>query len=97
MTLTTRTRLHNVFPNEMEARRIRRHFQALEQRVAEWPDPMATLLLTRRTARRGVEARVRLRVRHLGGHLVSRAVGGSADYAVRLAIAKLERQLRSVR
>jgi hypothetical protein len=45
----------------------------------------------------GVEARVRLRVGHLGGHLVSRAVGGSADHAVRLAIAKLERQLRSDR
>jgi ribosome-associated translation inhibitor RaiA len=93
VTLTTRTRLRNVFPNELEARRIRRQFHALGQRVATAPDPVATLLLTELTSRRDVEAKLRLRVGHLGGHPVSKAMAGSADHAVRLAIEKLERQL----
>ena len=59
VTLTTRNTLRNA--SRMRWRRgvSGRHFQALGQRVAEWPEPMATLLLTGRKARRGVEARVR--------------------------------------
>ena len=93
MTLNTRTKLRNYKLDAVETRRIRRQFDTLGRRLAGSPDPLATLLLVGRAAARGVEAHLRVRRGHLGGHLVAREVGNTADHAVRQAVEQIERQL----
>ena len=48
MTLTTRTKLKDLTLNDLEARRIQRHLEGLNRRLAGWPDPVVTLQLARR-------------------------------------------------
>jgi ribosome-associated translation inhibitor RaiA len=93
MALTTRTKLRDLTLNDLEARRIRRHLQGLNRRLAGWPDPVVTLQLAGRSAPRAVEARLRVRLGHLGGHLVALEAAGTADHAVRQAVEQVERQL----
>jgi ribosome-associated translation inhibitor RaiA len=93
MALTTRTKRTDVSLNDLEARRIQRHVQDLERRLAGWPDPVATLQLAGRPAPRGVEARLRVRLGHLGGHLVARETAETADHAVRQVVEQVVRQL----
>lgn len=93
MTLTTRTKLKDLTLNDLEARRIQRHLEGLNRRLAGWPDPVVTLQLARRPAPGRVEARLRVRLGHLGGHLVAREAAGTADHAVRGAVEQVERQL----
>jgi ribosome-associated translation inhibitor RaiA len=90
--LTTRTILRDYTLNDLEAHRVQRHLDKLGSRLAGWPDPVATLLLTGDTARQQVGARLRVRLGHLGGHLVSRGSAETADHAVRLVTEQIERQ-----
>jgi hypothetical protein len=93
MPFTTRTRMKDYTINDLEARRIRRRLLRLGKRLTGWPDPVAALLLVGRPATRGVEARLRVRLGHLGGHLVARDAGTTADHAVHRVVKQVERQL----
>jgi len=90
--LTIRTILRDYTLNDLEARRIQRQLDQLGSRLTGWPDPVATLMLTGDTARQQVSARLRVRLGHLGGHLVGRDVAETADHAVRLVTEQIERQ-----
>jgi len=90
--LTTRTILRDYTLNDLEARRVQRHLDKLGSRLAGWPDPVATLLLTGDPERQRVNARLRVRLGHLGGHLVGRDVAETADHAVRLVTEQIGRQ-----
>jgi ribosome-associated translation inhibitor RaiA len=96
MDLITRTTVRDYSLNDLEARRIRRRLVALGRRLANRPDPIATLLLTGDARRNRVSARLRVRLGHLGGHLVGRKTGETADHAVRLASEQIERQFRRI-
>jgi hypothetical protein len=97
MSLTTRTKMKDLTLNDLEARRIRRQFEGLNRQLAGWPDPIATLQLDGRSAPRSVEARLRVRLGHLGGHLVARETGETADQAVRQVVDQVVRQLARAR
>ncbi len=96
MDLITRTTVRDYSLNDLEARRIQRRLAALRRRLAGRPDPIATLLLTGDARRHRVSARLRVRLGHLGGHLVGRKSGETADHAVRLASEQIERQFRRI-
>ncbi|HLH21133.1 MAG TPA: hypothetical protein VK066_01320 [Chloroflexota bacterium] len=97
MVATTRIKIRGLALNDLEARRIERQLRALGQRLESAPDPLITLLLDRPGGRTDVSARLRVRLGHLGGHLVSRETGTTADQAVRGAVARISRQLERQR
>lgn len=94
MDVITRTTVRNYPLNDLEARRIQRRLGTLSRRLAGRPDPIAMLLLIGDAQRNRVSARLRVRLGHLGGHLVGRKSGETADHAVRLASEQIERQFR---
>jgi ribosome-associated translation inhibitor RaiA len=93
MPLKTILELGDVRLTEAEVRRIRRKLETLGRRLTHHPKPIAEVVLKARPARRQVEAKVRVRLGPLGGHLVSSQAAETADCAVRLAMEDLERQL----
>jgi ribosome-associated translation inhibitor RaiA len=93
MPLKTILELGDVALTEVEERRIRRKLETLGRRLTHHPEPIAEVVLDAHPARQQVEAKVRVRLGPLGGHLVSLQAAGTADRAVRLAIGDLERQL----
>lgn len=93
MSLKLRSKVEGLALNDLETRRIRRHLDRLANRLANWSDPIVTLLLWPREGPPGVTARVRVRFGHLGGHLVSQESGDSADQAARGALEQVIRQL----
>ncbi len=93
MAVKLRTKVEGVVLNDLETRRIDRHLERLEQRLAEWPEPIVTLFLAQRPDPPGITARARVRLGHLGGHLVGRESAETADQAVRNALEQITRQL----
>jgi ribosome-associated translation inhibitor RaiA len=78
---------------DAEERRLERRFQALDRRLAHFPNPVARLKLTDHREQRRVQADLRVQLGPLGGHLISHQSGDTVDHAVRLAIEDVERQL----
>ena len=93
MAMKLRSRLQGVTLNELEARRIERQLRRLDSHLEGWPEPIATLLLSQDPTRPQVAARLRVRLGHLGGHLVGRDLADTADQAVKGALAAVMRQL----
>ncbi|TAK35790.1 MAG: hypothetical protein EPO21_05050 [Chloroflexota bacterium] len=93
MALEVRLRVRNFVLNDIEARRIQRHLRSLGRRLAGWPDPRATLTISWHQEQRRMEARLRIRLGHLGPHLISRRSAETADHAVRLTIEDVKRQV----
>jgi ribosome-associated translation inhibitor RaiA len=93
MTLETKLQLEGVALTEAEERRIIKRLQALERRLINRPEPLATLILRQHGAQRQVEANLRVRLGPLGPHLMSHQAAETADRAVRLAVEQVERQL----
>ena len=93
MTLQTRVQVRGFVLNDVEERRIQRHLRLLGRRLVSSPDPVAVLILYWHPDQRQVKARMRVRLGHLGGHLVSRTTAETTDYAARLAIEDVKRQV----
>ncbi|SRR5579884_1650061 len=79
--------------SELERRRIERRLKALERRLVNHSEPLITLILRAYPARRELEADLRVQLGPLGRHLVSHQTAETADHAVRLAAADIQRQL----
>lgn len=93
MALTTTLKLKNLTLNKTQERRIHRHLERLERRLVHHPEPEATLVLESFRARRQIEVDLRLQLGPLGSHLISHQAAETPDYAVRLAVEDVERQL----
>lgn len=93
MALETKLDVHNLVLSNDEDRRIRQHLAGLERRLIHRPDPTAVLQLEEHTARRQVQADLRVRLGPLGPQLISHQAAPTADHAVRLAVEDIKRQL----
>jgi hypothetical protein len=93
MALTTEVTVNGTALNALEERRIRRRLDHLGRRLQDWPDPVALLNVEWHADARQAEARLRLRLGHLGPHLISVRTAETADKAVRLATQGVTRQL----
>src|SRR5581483_11939179 len=79
--------------SDAEDRKIQHHLARLEQRLAHHPAPTATLAFTAHRATKRIGLHLRVQLGPLGGGLGSRQNAESADRAVSLAVADIERQL----
>jgi hypothetical protein len=93
MTVQTNLTLRGVDIDAAEEARILHQLDALGQRLTHEPEPLAELVLSQSTAQRRVEADLRVLLNRLGTHLVSHQSADTAERAVRLAVADVERQL----
>lgn len=93
MTINTQVQVRGFVLNEAEERRIERQLRSLEPRLAGSPEPVADLILEWHPDQRTVDASLRLRLGHLGGYFVSRTSAETADYAARLAVEDVKRQI----
>lgn len=93
MTLNTQVQVRGFVLNEAEERRIERQLRSLEPRLAGSPEPVADLILEWHPDQRTVDASLRMRLGHLGGHFISRTSAETADYATRLAVEDVKRQI----
>lgn len=76
-----------------EERHIRHQLERLGERLAHFPEPIATVVLKRHELQRQVEVALRIELGPLGGHLISHQAAETAPHAVRLAVEDGERQL----
>ncbi len=93
MTLNTQVQVRGFVLNDAEERRIERQLRSLEPRLAGSPEPVADLILEWHPDQRTVDTTLRVRLGHLGGHFVSRTSAETADYATRLAVDDVKRQI----
>jgi hypothetical protein len=93
MALTTEMTVSGTALNPLEERRIQRRLDHLGRRLQDWPDPIALLNVEWHADARQAEARLRVRLGHLGPHLISVRTAETADKAVRLAAQGVVRQL----
>jgi ribosome-associated translation inhibitor RaiA len=78
---------------EADERRIQHQLDGLERRLVHHPEPRAVLVFAGHENQRRVQVDLRVELGPLGGHLISHQQAETADRAVRLAIADVERQL----
>ena len=71
MALTTEITVNGMALNALEERRVQRQLDRLGTRLQDWPDPTLLLNLDWRAEARQAEARLRVRLGHLGPHLIS--------------------------
>ena len=76
-----------------EERHIRHQLEMLGQRLAHFPEPIATAVLKQHDLQRQVEVALRVELGPLGKHLISHQAAETATHAVRLAVEDVERQL----
>jgi ribosome-associated translation inhibitor RaiA len=94
MTLETRLEVVGLTLTAAAERRIRHQLRTLDHHfLASRPAPHAVLVLRQHAAQRQVEANLQVQLGPLAGHVVSHQTAETADHAVRLAVADLERQL----
>ena len=93
MTLSIQVEVQGLKLAEMDERRIRAHFQRLERRLADRPEPAAVLVLQQYVDQRRVGADLRIELGPLGPTLVSHQAAETPDRATRLAVEDVERQL----
>jgi hypothetical protein len=94
MTLKIRLEVQGCTLTAVERQRIEAHLASLDrQLLAHRPDPRAVLVLRRHAAQRQIEANLQVQLGPLGAHLVSHQSAETADRAVRLAVADVERQV----
>jgi ribosome-associated translation inhibitor RaiA len=93
MSLEIKLDVHDFVLSDDEDRRIHQQLAGLERRLVHRPDPTAVLVLKQLVAPRQVQVDLRLRLGPLGPQLISHQAGTTADQAVRLAVADVERQL----
>lgn len=73
--------------------RIMRKVRSLDQRLAKFPTPLATLRLREQGQQRRIDVDLRVLLVPHGQHIVSHQSAETADHAVRLAVEDVERQL----
>ncbi len=93
MTLSIQLEVEGLSLSGIDERRLRAHFQTLERRLADRPEPAAVLVLQQHPDQRRVAADLRIELGPLGPTLVSRQAAETPDRAARLALEDVERQL----
>jgi ribosomal protein L31E len=94
MPLDTHIEVQGFTLTAVEQRRIDHDLAVLaRQGLAHRPAPKAVLVLRQHVAQRQVEANLQVQLGPLGAHVVSHQAAETADRAVRLAVADIERQL----
>ena len=76
-----------------EETHIRRQLEKLGKRLTHFPEPSADVVLKQQHGQQRVDVALRVELGPLGNHLISHQWGKTADHAVRLAVADVERQL----
>jgi len=78
---------------EDEERRIMRQLGVLERRLVHRPEPTTRLVLRQERLQRTIAAQLQVQLGPLGPSLISHQRAATAERAVRLAVADIERQL----
>ena len=93
MTLSIQVEVQGPKLTAIDERRIRAHFESLERRLTDRPEPAAVLVLQQYPDQRRVAADLRIELGPLGPTLVSHQAAETPDRAARLAVEDAERQL----
>ena len=93
MTLSIQVEVQGLKLPATDERRIHAHFQSLERRLADRPEPSAVLVLQEHVDQRRVVADLRIELGPLGPTLVSHQAAETPDRAAKLALEDVERQL----
>jgi hypothetical protein len=93
MTLSIQLELEGLSLSRVDERRLRAHFQSLERRLEDRPEPAAVLVLQQHADQRRVAADLRVELGPLGPTVVSHQAAETPDRAARLAVEDVERQL----
>ncbi len=84
---------HGFTLDDVQNRHVRHQLNRLDRRLADRPEPAASLMLIGSAPRRQVDADLRLRLSLRGPTLVSHQTADTAEHAVRLAVEDVDRQL----